>query len=493
MFTDFLLAAGADDDVAVIDGAAERTYAELRAAASRIAAELLALGLEPGSRIGLLGVNSFFWVAGYLAAMKLGIVVPLSDKLGPQELASQVEFVGCSAVLADRRQLRRLPDPFGDLPVITDETLSDGSATAWPEVSPGESHDAAWMFTSGTTSRPKVVRLTHANLIANTTSIISYLELDPTDRVLVVLPFHYVFGASLLHTHLAVGGSVVICNTFTFPETALDLIEKHQCTGLAGVPSSYQLLLKASSYRSRKLTSLRKVQQAGGRLAPELIRMLVAAQPTSSVYVMYGQTEATARLSCLPPGLLESKLGSIGRGIPGVELRVEGPDGAPVTPGEQGEIVAAGANISPGYFGDEQATAEKFRDGRLRTGDLATVDEDGFIFIVGRSGDFIKSWGYRISPQQVEETALLHAHVAGAVAVGLPDEEAGEAVHLVVAGPPGTRVSPDDVLGYLRQHLPKHMVPAAVHVLAEIPLNANGKVSRSLLKGLLERGSAVLP
>ncbi|NLE97391.1 MAG: AMP-binding protein, partial [Propionibacterium sp.] len=441
--------------------------------------------LAPGSRIGLLGVNSFFWIAAYLAAMRVGVVVPMSEKLGADELATQAEFVECAAILADRRQLRSLGDAFGSRPVITDGALAVEPDEFWPEPRRGMGDDAALMFTSGTTSRPKVVRLTHRNLIANTTSIVEYLELGPTERVLVILPFHYVFGASLLHTHLAAGGSVVICNTFTFPETAIDLIARHACTGLAGVPSSYQLLLKASSYASRPLPSLKKVQQAGGRLAPELLRALRKAQPTSEVYVMYGQTEATARLSYLPPELLEEKLGSIGRGIPGVELVVEGEDGRPIAPGEQGEIVASGANISPGYYRDDEATREKFRDGKLRTGDLATVDEDGFIHIVGRSGDFIKSWGYRISPQQVDETALLHEGIQAAVTVGLPDPDAGEAVTLAVTPAPGVQLDEAAVLAFLRGKLPKHMVPARVHVL-EIPLTTNGKVSRSAVRELLQ-------
>lgn len=496
MFCDFLLTAGDDDAVAVIDGGQEYTYGQLRRSVDRLAAELGALGLAPGARIGLLGVNSFFWVAAYLAAFRVGVVVPLSDKLAADDLAAQADFVDLGAVLADRRQLRRVANAFGDRAVVTDAALAGDDvvpvADAPPRaVSPDD--DAALMFTSGTTSRPKVVRLTHRNLMANARSIISYLELDATERMLVILPFHYVFGASLLHSHLAVGASLVLCNTFAFPETAIELIDRHSCTGLAGVPSSYQLLLKASSYSSRRLPSLRKVQQAGGRLAPELIQRLVEAQPDSRVFVMYGQTEATSRLSYLPPELLPTKLGSIGRGIPGVTLTVEGPDGHPVAPGEQGEIIAAGENISPGYLGDEAATAEKFVGGRMRTGDLATVDEEGFIHIVGRSGDFIKSWGYRISPQQVDEAALLHDKVAAAVTVGLPDPDAGEAVTLAVAPVPGGSLDGDEVLAFLRGHLPKHMVPSRVHVLDEIPLTANGKISRGHVRTLLAGEAAVIP
>lgn len=485
MFSDFLLETGHDNDVVLVDGPRRHTYAELRVAVSRIVAALTECGVRPGSHVGLLGANSFFWLAGYLAALRLGVVVPLSDRLGPDELAAQAAFADCAAVLADRRQLRRRSGTFASLPVLTEQVLEREDAPPWPNLRVSPDADAALMFTSGTTARPKAVRLTHRNLVANTRSIVDYLELRRDDKVLVILPFHYVFGASLLHTHLAVGGSVVLCHTFTYPETAVDLIEQHACTGLAGVPSSYQLLLKASSYRSRPLPSLRTVQQAGGRLAPELILGLARAQPTSRVFVMYGQTEATARLSYLPPELLEAKAGSIGRGIPGVALTVEGSRGRPVGVGEQGEIVATGENVSPGYYRDLEGSREKFRDGRLRTGDLATVDEDGYIFIVGRSGDFIKTWGYRVSPQQVEEAALGNEHVTGAVAVGMPDEEAGEAIHLAVSLVSGASLEPAEVLAFLRQSLPRHVVPTTVHILDRIPLTASGKVSRSLIRSLL--------
>lgn len=485
--TDFLLAAGGDDDIAVIDGDQSHTYAALRAATARLVGELSDLGISPGARIGVLGTNSLFWIAAYLAAMKVGVAVPFSDRVGNIELADQADFVDCSAVFMARRHQRRIGDAFGDRVVITESALSTSGRSAWPDAVVDPHSDAALMFTSGTTSRPKAVRITHANLLANTRSIVDYLELRSSDRMAVILPFHYCFGASLLHTHLAVGGSVALCNTFTFPETAVELIAQKNCTGFAGVPSSFQLLLKASSYPSRVLPSLRLVQQAGGRLAPELIRQLAAAQPASRVFVMYGQTEATARLSYLPPESLGGKLGSIGRGIPGVELTVVGEDGAPVAPGSQGEIIARGANISPGYFEDPDATAEKFPGGALRTGDLATVDAEGYIYIVGRSGDFIKSWGYRIAPAQVEEAALQHPAVADAAVVGLPDPHAGEAVTLAVVPIGAAGLDVTELLAFLRTRLPKHVVPAAVHVLEALPLTASGKVSKPGLRELLGR------
>ena len=492
--SDFLLAAGEDDAVAVVDAQRHHTYADLRRAAARLVAELSQAGVGPGARVGLLGANSLFWVAGYLAAMKLGVVVPFSDKNGVDDLAAQADWVDCAAVLIDRRQQRRLGLAFGDRPVITDAVLGETGESSWPTAASDVLADAALMFTSGTTSRPKAVRVTHRNLVANTTSIVEYLNLTASDRMLVILPFHYVFGASLLHSHLAVGGSLVLCNSYTFPETAVDLIEREACTGFAGVPSSYQLLLRASSYGARRLPTLRKIQQAGGRLAPALIEELAAAQPNAELFVMYGQTEATARLSYLSPHLLREKLGSIGRGIPGVTLEVLGEDGRPVNPGEQGEIVARGANISPGYYNDPEETARKFPGGTLRTGDLATVDSDGFIYIVGRSGDFIKSWGYRISPQQIEEVALSHPGVAEAAAVGIPDPDAGESVVLAIVSAPGTTpVAVATLLEFLRARLPKHMVPEAVHVLDAFPQTASGKIAKQELRKLLAGASLEVP
>ncbi len=429
-------------------GGERYTYGQLRSAAGRLAAELAALDLPPGSRVGVLGPNSFFWVAAYLAVMKLGhVAVPFSDKLtagrcppqrGPRPGVRPSSRTGVS--------LRRFSAAFGDgLAVLTDEALRSGREPYWPSpvpVDPGA--DAVLMFTSGTTSRPKAVRVTHGNIQANTDSIITFLELRSDDRVLVILPFFYCYGASLLHTHLRRGGRVVLCNSFVFPETALDLLEREECTVLAGVPSSFQLLLRASTFAQRALPSLRLIQQAGGKLPPVLIEELLAAKPAAKLFVMYGQTEATARLSYLPPDKLQDKPGSIGKGIPGVELRVLNENGEPVPPGERGEIYATGANISPGYYEDPEGSAAKFTPYGLRTGDLAVVDEDGYIFIVDRRDDFIKSWGHRISSQEVEAAALRMEQLVSAAVIGVPDDEAGEAVTLFVTARPGAEVTPDE-------------------------------------------------
>jgi acyl-CoA synthetase (AMP-forming)/AMP-acid ligase II len=481
--SDHLLASGDPDDVAIINAEQSMTYRDLRAAVGHLAAELERLELPPGSRVGIMAGNSFFWVAAYLAAMKANVAVPFSDRANVDDVARQAAWVGCAAVFMDRPRQRRFAAAFDGLPVITEENLATASPSAWIEsgfVDPDS--DAVLMFTSGTTSGPKAVRVTHRNIQANTASIVSYLGLRADDRMLVILPFHYCYGASLLHTHLRAGGSVVLCDSFVFPEVALDLMDRTRCTGLAGIPSTFQLLLRASSFATRELPTMRLIQQAGGRLPPVLIEELVAAKPSARLFLMYGQTEATARLSYLPPDRVLDKLGSIGRGIPGVELRVLDDDGRPVAPGETGEIVAYGDNISPGYYNDLGETATKFHDGGLWTGDLAVVDVDGYIFIVDRKGDFIKSWGHRVSSLDVEACALRMPDLVMAAAIGVPDPQAGEAVTLVVTVRPGSTVDEDDVLAFTRANLPKHMVPQSVRVVESMPLTASGKIAKRQLR-----------
>ena len=483
--SDYLLANAAQESVAVVEAGEACSYAQLRSAAARLAAGLAALDLPPGSRVGVFGPNSSFWVAAYLAAMKLGhVAVPLSDKLSQDDVRRNAGIAGCAAVFASQSVLRRFPQAFGDgLRVLTDQALRQDGESYWPGNVPVDPDaDAVLMFTSGSTSQPKAVRLTHGNIQANTDSIISYLELRGDDRVLVILPFFYCYGASLLHTHLRCGGRVVVCNSFVFPETALDLFEREGCTVLAGVPSSFQQLLRASTFGKRELPSLRLIQQAGGKLPPVLIEELLAVKPAATLFVMYGQTEATARLSYLPPDKLREKTGSIGNGIPGVELRVLNESGEPVLAGERGEIYATGANISPGYFGDPDGSVTKFTPWGLRTGDLAVVDDDGDIYVVDRRDDFIKSWGHRVSSQEVEAAVLRMEQLVSAAAIGVPDDKAGEAVTLFVAARPGAEVTPDEILAVCHHHLPTYMVPRSVHVLDALPLNANGKIAKPRLR-----------
>ncbi len=482
---DYLLMTGADQATAVIAEGASFSYVDLRTACKRMVGELIDAGVQPGDRVGILGNNSFPWIVAYLALLKIGaLVVPIPHTATPPDVESMAKFVGCSVVCVDRRSVRRFAAAFASMrTVIVDEVLASAGASAWPDSSRGDDEDAVLMFTSGTTGKPRAVRVTPRNIQTNTDSIIDYLHLTATERMLVVLPFCYCYGTSLLHTHLRAGGTLVLSNTFTYPETVLDLMEAMHCTGFAGVPSTFQTLLRNSTFSKRELGSLRKIQQAGGKLPIVLIQELITSAHDAELYIMYGQTEATARLSYLPPDLTKTKMGSIGRGIPGVTLRVMNDAGAEVKPGEVGEIYAWGDSICPGYYNEPEATAQKFIDGALRTGDMATVDADGFIYITDRKSDFIKSYGHRVSSQQVEACVLELPDVIAAAAIGELDLTRGEAIKVFVTLHAGSTLAPSDIITHCVKRMAHHMVPREVVVVDHLPMNAHGKVIKAELKG----------
>jgi len=340
---------------------------------------------------------------------------------------------------------------------------------------------AALMFTSGSTGRPLGVMVSHGNIRANTESIVEYMELTNRDRVMVVLPFHYCFGTSLLHTHLRVGATLVLDSRFLYPEKVLQRMRETECTGFAGVPSHYQILLEKTSLRKKSFPHLRYVQQAGGHLSRSSVRRLQEALPNTKIFVMYGQTEATARLSYVPPEMLEAKPGSIGRGIPGVKLSVEN-EGKQVSPGEVGEIVAEGGNVAQGYWGDPAETARVFRNGRLYTGDMATVDEDGFILIVSRARDFLKCGGKRVSCLQLEQQILECPHLVEVAVIGVPDEVMGEAVKAFVVRRRDAAITPEYVRHFCKTRLPFQLVPREIVIVKDLPKSDSGKVLKEHLR-----------
>ncbi len=500
---EYLFETAAPDAIALITIDGQHSFADIAQARDCIAAYLLRRGARSGDRAVLLAENSFFWVAAYLGVLRAGLVcVPLAPKIPPEQLEyilstteARFAFVQMRAVGRFRSQLRGVslitdvqgePSALGDSSL--DEIRAESTNTTFPATAPQQV--AALMFTSGSTGQPRGVMVSHGNIIANTNAIIEYLQLGPRDRIMAVLPFHYCFGTSLLHTHLRAGGSLVIDPRFMFPEKILENMQATKCTGFAGVPSHYQILLRKSALARMKFPDLRYVQQAGGHLAPTFIKELQAALPGTSIFVMYGQTEATARLAYLAPELLDQKLGSIGKAIPGLMLQVLTSAGDPVRPGEVGEIVADGGNVALGYWRDPQATAAKFRDGRLYTGDLATVDEDGFIYIVDRADDFLKCGGKRVSCREIEDAILECPDVLEAVVVGMPDPILAEAAKaFVVPRDRRTGVSTEGVLNQCRLRLAPQFIPKELVVLDSLPKNSSGKVLRANLK-TTQRASA---
>ena len=480
----------------------DHSYGELQAATSQVAQHLLRRGARKGDRVILISENSLFWVAAYLGAIRAGLVcVPLPTSIAAQELDYILRITESTTVYVEAGYLIKNRECFRGMNVMSDRERSELPEFAscetfaailadttvpgcpLPTVSPDDL--AALMFTSGSTGRPRGVMVSHANIIANTESIVRYMGLSGKDRIMAVLPFHYCFGTSLLHTHLRVGGTLVVDTRFMYPEVVLDRMLEAECTGFAGVPSHFQILLRSSSVRRRTFPHLRYIQQAGGYLAPSFIRELRAAMPQTQIFIMYGQTEATARLSYLPPELLDTKPGSIGKGIPDVKLQVLNEAGEEVRPGEVGEIVAEGKNVARGYWCAPEDSAISFRQGKLHTGDLATVDAEGFIYIVDRVKEFLKSRGERVSCRHIEEQMLAFEDLLEVAVVGTPDDVLGEAVKAFVVprAPAGDDIE-ERFLLFCRKRMPPHLLPKEIVVLKALPKNSAGKVLKQMLKAV---------
>ena len=486
--------------VAMLTKQGDFTYGDIRTGTAGVAAHLQENGLQKGDRGILIAESSFFWAVSYLGTMAAGgVSVPLPSNIGHKELSYFIQETGASWLMTRNRLLHKLAEgvPHGVNILLDhnagtlggvhegatgiDDILAKPSLNAlhFREVNPQEDL-AAIMFTSGSTGKPRGVMVNHRNIIANTDSILQYLELTEKDRIMAVLPFCYCFGISLLHTHLKVGGSVVVEPSFLYPEMILNRMQATGCTGIAGVPSTFQLLLRKSTLKKRIFPHLRSIQQAGGKLSNPLIRQLRQALPGTSIFIMYGQTEATARLSYLDPGLLDSKAGSVGVGIPGVTLTVVKKDGSPVCPGEVGEIIAQGENVTLGYWNDPIATSETFQDGSLHTGDMAVVDKDGFITIVDREKEFLKCAGRRVSYRQIEDVVLGFPGMVEAAVIAQESEYLGETVRLYVVHPDGERIK-----SQLERHCGRNLewpfIPRTIIFRESLPMTSSGKLDKSVL------------
>ncbi|WP_291857890.1 class I adenylate-forming enzyme family protein [Marinilabilia sp.] len=434
---------------------------------------------EQGTPVLLLSPNNVFFVVAYLAIMKAGCVcVPVNPIVESAGFLFVTEKTKASIAFLHSTVAARLKPEIAYLDEQKTEqllnSLEQGTYLPGPELETNAL--AQIIFTSGSTSVPKGVMLTHENLIANTTSILDYLHLTEDDTMLVVLPFFYCYGLSLLHTHLKVGGTLALNNNFMFLGNVLKDLQKYRCTGFAGVPSHFQILLrKSDSFRNGHFPDLRYVTQAGGKLHKAFILEFTELFPDIAFFVMYGQTEATARLSYLPPEFLPEKAGSIGKGIPGVELKVVDDKGSPVKPGQTGEIIASGKNVMRGYYEDMEATRATLKDGWLHTGDLGNIDEDGFIYLTARKKEIVKVGGKRVSPKEVEEVIVSMPGVIDCTVQGVEHAVLGEALKATVVTRSQNAVSVEEVKAFCSGRLAAFKIPEEIIFKDHMDVSSTGK------------------
>ena len=514
-------AANTPENIAVTHDQQQISFRELLLAVEKVGQALEKSGIPAGSRAAMLYENSIEYVILFFAALRAGlVVVPLDTSLKPDKLQYIIDDCGAQALFVQTRFTRFLPQLIGDdSPVsliMSDKPVkfeSDNISrqdiqtllgqqidTSFERlisnidaIAPREKmfHDrlpdcphelTAIFYTSGSTGTPKGVMLSHLNLISNTVATIEYLRLTAVDSVIVILPFYYIYGNSLLLTHILSAGRLVLDNRFMYPQVILETIVNEKVTGLSGVPSNFMILLGYANFSSAALPDLRYVTQAGGAMAPDVVRRVIAALSGKEIFIMYGQTEAAPRVSYLPPPRLDEKLGSIGIPVPGVTITICDDLGLEVLPGEAGEITVSGDNVMMGYWNAPDEQKEVLRNGRLFTGDLAYKDKDDFFFIVGRRKEIIKVGGNRVSAKEIEETLLAHPKISEAAALGVPDDILGEALKVVIALRPGETADAREIQDFCRVKLPPHKVPKHVSFTAELPKYQSGKVNKQALR-----------
>lgn len=441
------------------------------------AAGFLSNGFQPGDRLliscNLTPASSL----AYLGAMYAGFVPVLVDERA-LAISGDALFTKARAkaiwvanrVGSDWAKKNGIAAVEGDFEACPAHSL--------PPARCAEGDLAVLMPTSGSTGVPSLVMVSHANLRANTEAIIPSQRLGTDERALLIMPVSYCFGASVMHTHLYQGGSVVFESRFMFPDKVLRSINDYACTTFAGVPAVYKILLRRSNLRSIPLPGLRRFLQAGGALVPDSVREIRNIVPTAEFFVMYGQTEATARISCLPSDRLSEKLGSAGLPLDNLEVRIVDDEGRALPEGQIGENQVRGPSVCSGYFDDPEATARKFADGWLKTGDFACRDHEGYLWIKGRADEFVKMRGIRVSFAEVEAKVAATPGVDECAAAAVQHPEAGEAVVLFVV----TTSGESGVVENIRHTFPPQWTCASIKVVAELPKTANGKIARSKLR-----------
>jgi acyl-CoA synthetase (AMP-forming)/AMP-acid ligase II len=494
---------------AVVFGDRRITYSDYRREAERFAAGLLALGIERGDRVGLYIPNHLEFLFGYLGtAMAGAVAVPVSWRFSAQEVAYVLGHSGARAVVMETGfmgndfvqrleearpnlpQLERLvviggDGPSGSMPyeifLREGEAFAGEIARRKEEVS--EEDGALMLFTSGTTGKPKAPLLTHHNLVSYVRSMISFVGMDPEDRLLMDIPNNHVGGAVMaILSSLACGSTLVMLDSF-IPSQVLRTIQEERITVMGQVPAQYILLFMQPDFTDYDLSTVRTAIISGAPTPPELVEQ-VREKMGIVPLVAYGMTETSGAItSTLPTHSWEKVKGSVGIPIPGVEVKIVGEEGKTVAPGTVGEIAVKGEMVMSGYFGQPEVTAQSFdKEGYFLTGDVGYIDEDGFLHIMARKKEMYIRGGENVYPPEVEDVLYRHPKVMFAAVVGYPDPVLGEKGRAYIVPKPGEELTENEIKEFCRRYLADFKVPDQVIFRDALPLTPLGKVHKYALQ-----------
>ena len=482
------------------------TYGEVNDEANRLAHALLDSGLQRGDRVAIFLPNGSEAVVSVFGVLRAGgAFVMVNPSTKQEKLAYVLNDCGATKMISAGRPA---PDAPGGAFAAQCAPVKDGMAAAGPtfDLGPGlrgypagapprmciDIDLAAIIYTSGSTGRPKGVAVSHLNMISAANSVVEYLENVQDDVILNVLPMSFGYGLYQVLMAAKVGGTVVLEQSFAFPYRVVQHIEEEGVTGVPGVPTVFAILLQLRDLKPGSFDSVRYVTNAGAALPPAHIPRLQQLFRKARIYSMYGITECK-RVSYLPPDQLAVRPASVGRGMPNQDVFVVDASGNPVAPGEVGELVVRGSHVMMGYWNQPELTGRVLRPGRypwervLYTGDLFTVDAEGYLYFVSRKDDIIKSRGEKVSPCEVELAIYELPDVQEAAVIGVPDAVLGEAVKAVVVPAEGAELTETDILRQCARRLENFAVPSVVEFRTSLPRTSSGKISRSALRAEHER------
>ncbi|MCO5138131.1 MULTISPECIES: AMP-binding protein [unclassified Shinella] len=489
------------DRPALIDGDRQLDYRAFHGEVERFASALRHAGLERGDRAAIFlprGLEEC--IAIFAVSRAMGVFVPINALLRGQQISHIVADCAARVVITNRDLAPMVAaslEGVFETRILLVEEMAEVEPAALRDDNIGEDL-AAILYTSGSTGRPKGVMLSHRNLLAGARIVRTYLAITPDERILSVLPFSFDYGLNQLLTAVEQGALTVIL-TFRFGDEIVRALRDHRITGLAGVPTIWAILTKASPLLHKtELPHLRYVTNSGGAVPSQTVANLRRMLPATNVILMYGLTEAF-RSTYLPPEELDRRPTSIGKAIPECEIFIVTEDGRRAKPGEPGILVHRGPTVSLGYWNRPEETARVLKQNPFRSrdqggdivcysGDLAVEDEDGFFSFIGRNDAMIKSSGYRISPSEVEEAIMATGRFRQVAVIGLPDDFAGQKVHAVaVALEPDVETAP--VLQAVAGTLAAYMVPRDLELVETLPVTPNGKVDyRQLVRERANNG-----
>jgi amino acid adenylation domain-containing protein len=498
------------DKTALVCSGQRLTYRDIEERCNQLAHGLLALGLQRGDRVVIHLDNSIEAVLSFFAALKAGAV---SVMVNPTTKVDKLTYIvnNCKArvLIGHGRNLASLQDCCNQAPHLQ-SLLIVGTEPASVEVGskrcvslgglinqyaqctqklPKKCIDidlAALIYTSGSTGNPKGVMMTHLNIVAAATSITTYLENSSEDVIFDVLPLSFDYGLYQVLMGFKVGGTVVLERSFTYPHAVMETIVREKVTGFPIVPTISAILLQMN-LAQYDLSSLRYITNTAAALPTRHILELRRLFPQTKIYSMYGLTECK-RVAYLSPDQIDIRPTSVGKAIPNEEVYIVDEQGCRVGQGVVGELVVRGANVMKGYWELPVETDRMLKPGPLPgekvlyTGDLFRMDEEGYLYFVGRKDDIIKTRGEKVSPKEVENVLYNLDGIAEAAVIGIPDEVLGQSIKAVITLKEGAFLTEKDILGHCAKHLEDFMVPKFVDIEKSLPMTSTGKISKRELK-----------